>query len=249
MGDHRRFFVRPEQISGDSAILTGDLAHQIGRVMRLKEGDRLCLLDGLGAEYEASITGLSKGEVTARITGSGRCLGEPTISLTLALCLLKGDKVELVVQKCSELGISQIAIVRSERSVARPEAGRMDARLERWRRIAAEAAEQSGRGLAPGVRWFEDFAEIAPLIEEHALSLIAWEDEDRTSIRQALQASSGAASAMAVIGPEGGLSEREVELARSHGARCVSLGKRVLRAETAAIAACAAIMYELEGEL
>jgi 16S rRNA (uracil1498-N3)-methyltransferase len=249
MGDHRRFFVRPEQISGDTATLTGDLAHQIGRVMRLREGDKLRLLDGLGAEYEASITGFSKSEVTARIVGSGRCLGEPQTSLTLALCLLKGDKVELVVQKCSELGISQLAVVRSERSVARPDSSRIDAKLERWRRIAAEAAEQSGRGIAPGVRWFEDFAEMAPLIEEHALSLIAWEGETGKSIRQELRESRGAGSALVVIGPEGGLTEREVNLAKSCGARCVSLGRRVLRAETAAIAACAAIMYELEGEL
>ncbi len=249
MGDHRRFFVTPEQIGEDAAVITGDLAHQIARVMRLREGDRLCLLDGLGNEYDARVAALSKGEVTARILGKGACACEPALRLTLAVCLPKGDKLDLIVQKTCELGISRMVVIRSERCVARPDDAKIAARIERWRKVAQEAAEQSGRGCVPLVSWVESFDGLAPVIREHDLSLVAWEDESRAPISEVLRENGGAESVMLIVGPEGGLSEGEVGAAVAAGARCVSLGRRILRCETAAIAGCAAIMYELEGEL
>lgn len=249
MGDHYRFFVDPGCIDGETATVTGACAHQIMRVMRLKEGDRLCLLDGLGNEHEARVASLSKTGVKVNITGASRCLGEPGVRLTLAVCHPKGDKLDLIVQKSAELGISGIVVVKSERSVSRPEPGKIAGRIERWRKIAAEAAEQSGRGTIPDVRWIDGFEELAPLIGDHSLSILAWEDESGTTIRDVLRARRGVDSALFVVGPEGGLTQREVDTATEAGAVRVTLGKRVLRCETAAIAGCAAIMYELEGEL
>ena len=122
MSNHRRFFVRPEQIAGEMAVLTGSQARQIAKVLRLTEGDHICLLDGSGVEHQAVITALSSGEVTARIVGTGACETEARIKLRLAVCLPKGDKIELIVQKCTELGISELIVVRSERTVARLDA-------------------------------------------------------------------------------------------------------------------------------
>lgn len=249
MGNHRRFFIGPSIIDGDMAIIDGELAHQIGRVLRLKEGDPVCLLDGLGNEHEARITALSKDEVRARIASTERCPGEPSLKLTLAICLPKGDKLELIVQKCCELGISGLIAVSSERSVARLDPGKAASRLERWRKIATEAAEQSGRGTVPEIQGILGVSDLVSHIQQHSLALVAWEDEDCTSLREVLREHRDASSMMLIVGPEGGFSEREIECLRAAGARCVSLGKRLLRCETAAIAACAAIMYELEGEL
>jgi len=249
LSDHRRFFISPGQIDGDMAAITGDAARQMRNVLRLKAGDSICLLDGQGNELDARITALSAGLVSAEVLGSRKCPGEPSLRLTLAVCLPKGDRIELIVQKCTELGISELIPVISERTITRIDPSKAPERIERWRRIAREAAEQSGRGMAPEIRGMVGFADLVEPIGRLPLALLAWEDEGRTPLRNVLRANGSARSAMVVIGPEGGLTEDEVRLAVSAGARCVSLGRRVLRCETAAIAACAAIMYELERDI
>jgi len=249
MVNHRRFFIEPSQIENGTARITGDGARQISKVLRLKEGDFICLLDGSGNEHDALITGVTRDAVTARILGTGSCAREPVLRLTLALCLPKGDKVELIVGKGAELGISRYVIVDSERTVARIEPGKLAERLTRWRKIAAEASEQCGRALAPEIEGVVAFGDLVGLIADHDLALIAWEEEGGASLREALRTNLGAKCVLLIVGPEGGLTEAEVEMAKSAGAVSVSLGKRVLRVETAAIAAAAAIMYEMEGEL
>lgn len=249
MGEHRRFFINPEQISGDSATLNGDTARQISRVLRLKEGDCICLLDGSGNEHNARINTLSKDEVRARIYSTGSCSNEADLQLTLAICHPKGDKLELVVQKSTELGISKIVIVNSERTVARPDDSKIAERLIRWKRIATEAAEQSCRGCVPEIEGMIDFSDLVKSINNYDLALVAWEDESKTTLKNVIRDTADVGSVVLIIGPEGGLTNQEVEDAKAAGARCVTFGKRVLRSETAAIAGCAAIMYELEGEL
>lgn len=249
MSRHYRFFVDAGQITEETALVTGEPARQITKVLRLKEGDDICLLDNLGNEYDARITSLLKNAVTARILEKKECIGEPRVQLTLAVCLPKGDKLDLIVQKCSELGISNITVVLSERCVARPDSDKIAGRINRWCRIAAEAAEQSGRGRIPVIEYMEDFFSLTDAIRRHPISLIAWEGENRTPIKEVLQANREVESLMLIVGPEGGLTQQEVDIAVKAGAKPVTLGKRTLRCETAAIAACAAIMYELEGEL
>ena len=249
MGEHRRFFISPEQISGDNATLTGDTARQITKVLRLREGDCICLLDGSGNEHNARISAISKDEVAARIFDTGSCANEAKLRLTLAICHPKGDKLELIVQKATELGISRVVIVNSERTVARPEDSKIAERLIRWRRIAAEAAEQSCRSCIPEIDGVISFDELVDSISGYQLALVAWEDENKTSLRDVIHGKSNIESVLLIIGPEGGLTNREVEVTKSAGAMCVTFGKRVLRSETAAIAGCAAIMYEMEGEL
>lgn len=248
MGKHRRFFIEPEHISGNIATLQGDKARQISRVLRLREGDEIRMLDGAGREHCARIVSLSRDEVKAEIHACERCDGEPGVAVTLAVCLPKSDKLELIVQKCTELGISEYVVVDSARTVARPGSASIAGKLERWRRIAREAAEQSERGIAPGIRGVLPFCEVAATASEFDLAIVAWEEESETTLREVLRTNVGAKSVLLIIGPEGGLTEEEVDMAKDAGAVSVSLGRRVLRAETAAIATSAIVMYELDGQ-
>ena len=246
MGEHRRFFVEPECVSDASVEISGGAARQITKVLRLGAGDCIWVLDGSGCEYEAKILRLSKDAVSAGILGKRTCPNEPAVRLTLAVCMPKSDKIELIVQKGAEVGISELVIVDSERTVARPDGPKIAGRMARWRRIAREAAEQCGRGKVPGIRGVVTFDELAEEIRRSPLTLVAWEDENRVTLKDALRSGGEVESLMFVVGPEGGLAEAEVETAKAAGAKCVSLGKRTMRCETAAIAGCAAILYELE---
>lgn len=249
MGEHRRFIINTDQIENGVATLDKGIARQITRVLRLKQGDRIYLLDGTGKEHNAEIFHLSNDSVLARIIGTSISDTEPNLFLSLAVCIPKGNKLELIVQKCTELGISEIIPVQSERTIVHLDTRRQAERLERWRKIAAEAAEQCDRSKAPEIKSVINFPKLTAEIGRFDLPLIAWEEECQTSMRDVLREHSDAKSVLMIIGPEGGFSESEVKSVISAGAKCVSLGKRVLRNETAAIAACAAIMYELEGEL
>lgn len=249
MGDHRRFFIVPELIDGDMVKLDDATARQITKVLRLREGDRICLLDGRGNLHDAQIESTAKGNTTAHILSTSLCQNEPKLDFTLAICIPKGDKLELIVQKCVELGISKIVVVQSERTVTRLDGSKASEKMARWRRIAAEASEQSGRGTIPEMVGIISFSDLSEIIQKADLAIVAWEEEQETMLKQVLREKQDAGSALLIIGPEGGLSESEVELAKAAGAKSVSLGRRVLRSETAAIAACTVVMYELEGEL
>lgn len=249
MGNHKRFFVYPQNISGGIATITGQTARQMSQVLRMREGDAIVLLDGTGCRYDARITSITKSEIKAEITETRCCVNEPALKLTLAIGHPKGDKLELIVQKATELGISNIVVIDSERTVARPDSSKVKDRLARWQRIAMEAAEQSGRCRSPEVSGVLTYADLMTRLGDYDLAIVAWEDETGTTLKGLLREHKEAKSILLVVGPEGGLTEDEVESARRSGAKCASLGGRILRCETAAIAACAAIMYEIEGEL
>ncbi len=246
MGNHHRFFVPTEYIIDGVATIAGDTAHQIQRVLRLREGETICLLDGGGSELSAVIKGFSGGSVVAEIVEERKCCAEPAIQVALAICMPKGDKLELIVQKCTELGISKYVLIESERTISRPDTGKLSDRMKRWHKIAAEAAEQCGRARIPELEGIVKFTAVPDIVAQYDLALVAWEDEDQESIRDVISANPNLSSLVIIIGPEGGLTPREVQIARSAGARCVTLGKRVLRAETAAIAAAAVLMSELD---
>lgn len=263
MADHRRFLVKPDEIRYQEAVIEGAVARQITRVLRLKAGDAITLLDGSGGVYSAEITSLSSGVVRARILDSKTDVNEPKLKLTLASCLPKSDRAEYIVAKCTELGISEIALVESERTIARLNADNTDKRLARLRRIAVEATEQCGRSRVPDIRGVIGFDELVGMVPRFDLTIVAWEEESGLSLREALRTvsklpgrssseargSHGVETVLVVIGPEGGLAEHEVKALTSAGAISASLGPRLLRTDTAAIAACAAVMYEIEGEL
>ncbi|MBI4334237.1 MAG: 16S rRNA (uracil(1498)-N(3))-methyltransferase [Chloroflexi bacterium] len=240
-----RFFIDPQSIAGNQAVLDRAISHQIRDVLHLDTGEQIVLLDNSGYELEAGITGLGRENVTAEITGRRYSPAEPATVVRLYQGLLKGARFELVLQKGTELGVSFFIPVLFERSV--PSGEYSAARLDRWRKIIAEAAEQSGRARLPAllpVTPFPDACRQAP-----GLRLLPWEEEKRTGVREVLEgwkSRSGPDQHPVIsvfIGPEGGITAGEVELARQNGVAVVSLGPRILRAETAALAAVTLVLY------
>ena len=231
--------------------MPADATRQLSRVLRARPGDQIVVLDDSGWEYLVTLDSVghqrAKGTVDERTQGGG----EPVVRLTLYQSVLKAEKFEMVLQKGTELGVSAFVPFYCDRSV--PKSGAKqggEAKLERWRKIITEAAEQSGRSRLPALAEPADFRDACKRVE--GLALVPWEEEEQTGLKQALARSkAGGQSLDAVsilIGPEGGFTSEEVDLAREMGILPVTLGKRILRAETAGIAAVTAIMYEL-GEL
>ena len=239
-----RFFVPPEWLNGQRAHLQGQLVRQMSRVLRMASGDRVILLDNSGSEYLTELDAFFSDRIEGQIVSSTVGLGEPQAKVTLYQSLLKGDKMDWVLQKGTELGASAFVPVISQRSVPRP--GKGEQQMVRWKRIITEAAEQSGRAILPHI------CPPMPLVEAlercpQGLALMPYEEEREISMREALK--TGCHQALSLyIGPEGGWDPPEVALARSHGVKVVSLGQRILRAETAAIAAVTMTMY-WQGEL
>jgi 16S rRNA (uracil1498-N3)-methyltransferase len=241
----RRFFVPPEAIVGQEAHLGPDLAHRMERVLRLRVGDHVLLLDNSGREHEVELTALTATAAQGAVLASRQGTGEPGVRLVLYQALIKGQRFDWVLEKGTELGAAGFVPVVSSRSLVRPSRESV-ARLERWRRVIVEAAEQSGRCRLPAISLplpFEEACASAP-----GLRILPWEGESEASLSDVLAAEQPVDAVSLFIGPEGGFPPEEVELARQHGVRTVSLGRRILRAETAAIAAAALVLNEL-GEL
>ena len=239
-----RFFVKPSLLAGDEAVLPGPLAHQLLRVLRLRPGARIVLLDGEGEECEAEITALYAEQARARILARRPATGEPTRQVTLYQAVLKGPRFEWVLQKGTELGVAAFVPILASRCVAVPRD--VDVKLVRWQAIVREAAEQAGRGRLPHVAAPLPFAAACASAKEKR-AFLAWEGEKTTSLRRALaELKDPQGSTWALfIGPEGGFSAEEVALAQGYGIRPVGLGPRTLRAETASLAALAALFFAL----
>ena len=241
-----RFFIPTEWLTGNAVAIAGPQAHQIARVLRMRPRDHLVVLDDSGWEFEVQLLTvqpeLVRGEVVARRLVSG----EPHTRITLYQGMLKSDRFELVLQKGTELGIIEFVPLITARTVAldRDAPGK---KHSRWQSVIQEAAEQSRRGRRPLLRQAMPFAQACEAASRCAgLKLLPWEEENQTSLRGVLRAAGSTGSEAAVhlfVGPEGGFSEDEVELARSLGLQPVTLGRRILRAETAGMVAAAAILY------
>ncbi|MDD4312247.1 MAG: 16S rRNA (uracil(1498)-N(3))-methyltransferase [Eubacteriales bacterium] len=237
----RRFFC--ETITTDTATITGDDAHHISRVLRMKAGDALSLCDGAGNEYDAVISSITQETVSCTVGERRASEAESPVKVTLFQCLPKTGKMELIVQKCTELGIFSIVPVVSARCVVVPGKD-YDKKRERYNRVALEAAKQSRRGMIPSVLPLIELKKID--VKAFDLFLVAYEDENTVSLKQALRAAKQPATIALLIGPEGGLEESEVQLLVKSGAQSVSLGKRILRTETAGLAMLAQTLYEVE---
>ena len=236
-----KFFISPDDIHGDAISLTGEDVRHIRKVLRHKAGDTLTLSDGCGTDYTAGITEILPDRITLQITGSKQTDSEMRLSVTLFQCIPKSGKMDFITQKCTELGVARIVPVESEHAVGKPDSPQ---RIARYRKIAAEAAKQCGRGIIPTVEEPITFADAVNRFSEFDLVIMPYEGAKEGSLREALSAP--ARSAALLIGPEGGFSDKEVALAKAHGASIVTLGKRILRTETAGCATLAMILYETE---
>jgi len=240
-----RFFVQREAITENRVALEGEQARQITRVLRLKSGDHIIVLDNTGYEYETEIAEVSAELVDGKITEKRKGNGEPAVSVMLFQSVMKQDKFELVLQKGTELGAAGFWPFISERSIAgEPSEGK----ITRWQNIIREAAEQSRRSLVPPLYppvSFELVCKPSPIP-----GLILWEGEKSYGLSQALNSAyfKDAQLLRVFVGPEGGFTSAEIHLAMKNDVVPVSLGKRILRTETAGLAALSAIMYD-KGEL
>ena len=237
----RRFFC--ESITNATAVLTGDDAHHISRVLRMKTGDALSLCDGAGHEFDAVITTISQDAVVCALGERRESAAESPVHVTLFQCLPKTGTMELIVQKCTELGVFSVVPVQSARCVVVPGKD-YDKKRERYNRVALEAAKQSRRAMIPQVLPLTELKKID--VQAFDLFLVAYEDENTVSLKQALRAANSPGTIALLIGPEGGLEEDEVRQLVQAGAVSVSLGKRILRTETAGMAMLAQTLYEVE---
>jgi 16S rRNA (uracil1498-N3)-methyltransferase len=241
-----RFFVPSHQISGPRVTIMGSDAKQIKNVLKLKEGDMLEVLDGSSKVFAVKINSVKSDEVLCFVTSSRSMKTEPAVKITLIQSIAREAKMDMVIQKCTELGVTKIVPVVSERTIIKLDQEKKDKRLSRWQRIAKEAAEQSSRAVVPGIEEIKDFAEALGQEKGTDLKLIPWEMEEKTSIKTVLKENKKVKSLSLAIGPEGGFSSKEVKEAKAAGFIPVSLGKRILRTETAGIAVLSMINYEFE---
>lgn len=239
-----RFFVDKNQITDAAVYITGDDVKHISRVLRLRVGDDITVCDKCKTDYECKISEISPDRVVAEVGERNENRAEANIELILYQGMPKSDKMDYIVQKCVELGVSKIVPVITKRAVSRPADG--DKKISRWQKIAAEAAKQSGRGIIPEIGSMISFEEaLAAMCEGYdALSIMPYECEGETGLRGVLT-SYRKAKINVIIGPEGGFDDMEAALARQKGVRTVSLGPRIMRTETAPLAVCTAVMYEL----
>lgn len=240
----RRFFAK--QVMGSVVELKGDEAKHIVRVLRMEAGDELVLFDGSGSDYYGKITEVTGESVTIEIVGQQAAQNEPRVRIHIAQAVIKSDHLDYVVQKCTEVGVYDFTPFLSERCVKRPDEKSAAKLLERERRIALGAAKQCGRSRVPEVGEIIPVAALAEKLKAMgALVLLAYEDEKKMNIRQVLEENPGVEDIYVVVGPEGGFSREEVLMLREAGAKVCSLGKLILRSETAGLVAAAMIVYHL----
>jgi 16S rRNA (uracil1498-N3)-methyltransferase len=240
----RRFFA---DITGPFVYLPKEDSEHIVRVLRLGVGARITVCDGHGTDYLCEIARAEKGITEVKAISSEPCVAEPKTKITLFQGLPKADKMELVIQKCVEIGVHEIVPVVMERTENR---NRKTDKITRWNRIAESAAKQAGRGIVPKVREVVSFRESLEMASGFANKIAAYEGEKERSIKSYLTVAADTpvrpSDIALFIGPEGGFSENEVKALYNAGTATVSLGKRILRTETAGMVALAVILYEME---
>ncbi len=236
-----RFFVEPAQIQGQQVILTGENAKH-AKVLRLKAGEQVLVCDGQGRDCLCKVVAIADAEVTLQVISVGDSQTEARVKVSVFVAFPKADKLEHVIQKATELGAFEIVAFPSARCISRPDEKSLGKKLERWQKIASSAAEQSGRGRIPQVRTLPSYKAALEQASKADKALLFYENEQSTTLRMALD---GAYTSVSLLtGPEGGLEESEVSQAMEAGLQVCTLGKRILRCETAPLCALSAVMYD-----
>lgn len=236
-----RFFVTPEELGADVLTLSGENA-QHAKVLRLKTGEQALVCDGEGRECLCEITAIASGELDLTVLERRESASEAAVQVSVYVAFPKADKLEHVIQKATELGAYEIVAFPSARCVSRPDEKSLKKKLERWQKIAISSAEQSGRGRIPKVRVLPGFSAALKEAAKSDKALLFYENEQATTLHMALE--SGPWHTVSLLtGPEGGLEESEVEQAIAASLQVCTLGKRILRCETAPLCALSAVMY------
>ena len=236
-----RFFVTPDALKSNFCVLTGENANH-AKVLRLKCGEMVMVCDGAGNECVCTISDISPQQVSLVVQSRQEASSEAKVQASVYMAFSKGDKLEHVIQKATELGAYEVVAFPSSRCVSRPDEKSLAKKVERWQKIAASAAEQSGRGKVPQVIVLDSYKRALERAAMTDLAILFYENERATTLRMALETKMFT-SVSFVTGPEGGLEEKEVELAKEYGLHICTLGNRILRCETAPLCALSAIMY------
>lgn len=237
-----RFFVEPEELNREFLVLTGDNAAH-AKVLRLKKGEKVTLSDGDGRECLCTVSDISPGQISLVVNARQEAASESAVKASVYMAFAKGDKLEHVIQKATELGAYEIVAFPSARCVSKPDEKSLSKKLERWQKIAASAAEQSGRGRIPQVLVVNSYMEALKRAKEADTAILFYENERATTLRMAL-CNKPYRSVSLITGPEGGLDLAEVEQAIDMGLCVCTLGTRILRCETAPLCALSAVMYD-----
>ena len=238
-----RFYVPPECVAGGKIMIRGGELHHARDVMRLAAGDAIVVFDGTGKEYHGIIQKIDKGQMTVTIKKTAERKSEGC-RLILIQALPRSDKMDLIVEKATELGVERIIPVTTERTVARPDTKKENLKVERWRKIALIAAKQCGRTTIPEVMPITGFEDSLKALNDSEIKIIPCLYDDTKALKEVLRGRK-VGSAVIFIGPEGDFTKKEVEAAKAIGAIPVSFGREILRSETAAICALSILNYEL----
>jgi len=246
----RRFFVETVNLTGSTALISGPDARHIKTVLRLKPGDEIELFDGTGVVYPARITVMLPKQVKVDLIGKFPLTNESPAYITAAQAYLKDNKMDTLVRQLTELGIAAWVPFISERSISKPDDKRFEGRRLRWQKIARESLKQCRRGRMPQIGPLHTFRAVLEAAYTSDLKIIFWESETRSlhSLVEPLQPGRIVRSIFLILGPEGGFSSPEVQQAVACGFQSISLGPRILKAETATVTACTLIQY-LFGDL
>ena len=237
-----RFFVEPDELKQEMIVLTGENAAH-AKVLRLKTGEEVLACDGQGMECLCSVEGQIGNDYELKVIVLRESVSEARVKVSVYMALPKSDKLEHVIQKATELGACEIVTFPTSRCVSRPDEKSLKKKLERWQKIAASAAEQSGRGCIPEVIVLNSYTQALERAVQADMPIVFYENEHATTLQQALKASPYETVSL-LSGPEGGFEESEIEQARNAGFRICTLGKRILRCETAPLCGLSAVMYD-----
>lgn len=241
------FYVKNEQINIDKAVIQGEDVKHIRDVLRYNINDDLDICDENGTRYKTRISNFSKDSILLNILEIPDYTTEPSINVTLFQGMPKADKLELIIQKCTELGVNEIVPIITDRVIVKLDEKNIDKKLERWNRISLEAAKQSGRQKIPIVQKPTKLKNLIEIISKYDIVLLPYECEKEVTIKSALKNINKTCKNVAIIiGPEGGFSEDEINLLNSDNVMKVTLGPRILRTETAGLATLAIVLYELQ---
>ena len=236
-----RFFVEPEQLQPEFLVLTGENA-QHAKVLRLKNGEEVLVCDGQGRECLCTVSDVSPGQISLVVKKRQQSETEAAVQVSVYMAFPKADKLEHVIQKATELGAYEIVAFPSARCISKPDDKSLKKKLERWQQIASSAAEQSGRGRIPQVLTVASYGEALKRASQADKAILFYENERATTLRMALE--TGEYKTVSLLtGPEGGLEQKEVSQAQEAGLQVCTLGKRILRCETAPLCALSAVMY------
>ncbi len=240
----RRFFIKSIAVNTATVLLRGSEAKHIKNVLRLKAGDMVRLFDGSGCEYDAIIKNLSAGKTELAIARKFSATTESFLHLIVAQGFLRQRKMDTLLRPLSELGMTQWIPFFSKRSVPRPDKKRLAARMERWQKIVKESFKQCGRSILPEISHAMSFEQVLEFGQSCELKFIFWENERRFLDRTPATGTQRPVNRiLVVLGPEGGFTTQEIDKARNCGFEVTGLGPRILRAETATLAACTLMQY------